>query len=116
MNKKPMFLLLGLPFVLFSANAAELAPNRPELSLPLLDKKMVVAHFMTGLVDNSNGAKNPQFYSNSPIFHPTGDPEAIAQSKSIGPMYLFLYRRGERSGEEVARSEIVAARALGVDG
>lgn len=52
-----------------------------------------------------------------PLFGTNGKTRnEIALSKSILPMHYTLYKIGERSDEDVAREELKAAQALGIDG
>jgi hypothetical protein len=88
--------------------------NRPELSLPLLDRKRVIAHYMTMMTYSKEMRPNeslfdPNTYSREgPAAHVGGMMQHI-------PMIAHYYG-GTATLEESAAHEIRAALELGVDG
>lgn len=88
--------------------------NRPELSLPLLDRRMVIAHYMTMMTYSremrpNEDLFNPETYS---IKGPAGHVGGMCQHI---PMIAHYFGKSA-SLEESAAHEIRAAIELGIDG
>ena len=88
--------------------------NRPELSLPLLDGRMVIAHYMTMMTYSrefvpSEDLFNPETYS---VMGPAGHVGGMCQHVPL----IAHYFGKSASLEESAAHEIRAAIELGIDG
>jgi hypothetical protein len=88
--------------------------NRAELSLPLLDRKMVIAHYMTMMtysrdMNPNEDLFNPETYS---VMGPAGHVGGMCQHVPL----IAHYFGKSASLEESAAHEIRAAIELGVDG
>lgn len=85
-------------------------PDRPELALPLFDRKMVIAHNMTEEVSRYLSGIDVDLY------RPDGSTAALGGIHQFLPMDPVVYQGKVRTLEEAAESEIRAARLLGLDG
>lgn len=88
--------------------------NRPELSLPLLDRKMVIAHYMTMMTYSrelrpNEDLFNPETYS---VMGPAGHVGGMCQHIPL----IAHYFGKTATLEESAAHEIRAAIELGIDG
>jgi hypothetical protein len=88
--------------------------NRPELSLPLLDRRMVIAHYMTMMTYSrelrpDEDLFNPETYS---VMGPAGHVGGMCQHV---PLIAHYFGKSASLEESVAH-EIRAAVELGVDG
>ena len=93
----------------------EFKPNRPVLDLPVTDKKMVLAHFMTGCFvrDPRPGDYRDRFLSYED-FAPDGITAHLGGESQILPIdYYFNF---EKSSVEAAAFHIRAAKKVGIDG
>lgn len=87
-----------------------LPPDRAELSKLLFDRKMVIAHNMTEEVSRYLTGIDVDLY------RPDGSTAALGGIHQFLPMDPVVHRGRVRTLDEVAESEIRAARLLGLDG
>lgn len=91
-----------------------LPPNRPELSLPLLDRKMVIAHYMTMMTYARDIRPNEDLFD--PATYSRKGPAAHVGGMSQHVPMIAHYHGATVSLEESAELEIRAAIELGIDG
>jgi len=101
-------LITGLSSTLFGAGGTVEA-DRKELSLPLLSKKMVIAHNMTGNFYNATGERVE-------LYDPTGTTAPLGGLWQVARMDALLDKGKPFDENKVAKQEIKAAMALGIDG
>jgi hypothetical protein len=85
--------------------------NRPVLSLPLLERKLILAHHMTAWIGWSEGAAVG--FNFNPV--PGGADDALG-TKSVAPMDGMVRRPKLVDLEAAVRHEIKSAKRMGLDG
>lgn len=91
---------------------AEGLRNRPALALPLLDRKLIVAHHMTSWIAWPGA---PDFMRKfEPV--PAGPPAAVAGTKSGCPLYGLLQQPPLRELEGAVQLDLRMATRMGLDG
>lgn len=88
-------------------------PNRPELSLPIADRKLVIAHYMTGMIPTPQGETD--HWMAPELYDPNGSTAAIGGIYQTTPVTMLLYPELPAM-KEAALLEMRVAKALGVDG
>lgn len=88
-------------------------PNRPELSLPISDRKLVIAHYMTGMIPTPAGETD--HWMAPELYDPEGGTAAIGGIYQTIPVTMLLHPELPAM-KEAALLEMRAAKALGVDG
>jgi hypothetical protein len=101
---------LGLPI---AAMAADELRNRVELGLPLLEKKRVVAHYMSNMIYHKDAHSVPT-YDSREHFRLDGPSGTIGGFNQTFPIMDF--RDTDKSPDEVAEFEVITAMELGIDG
>ena len=91
---------------------AKLAPNRPELALPIAGEKLVIAHYMTGMIPSPQGETGWLDLSRE---DPAGPTAAVGGLYQTRPMVSEVYP-GLLPLEQAALFEMRAAKLLGIDG
>ena len=87
-------------------------PNRPVLDLPITDKKIVLAHFMTNMYVRDS--KHRDRFLSYEDFAPGGITAHLGGESQILPIdYYFNF---EKSSVEAAAFHIKAAKKVGIDG
>ena len=103
---------LGISGTTANGQTAESLRNRPELSLPFVEGKPVVAHFMTDLIFHRGTGQGD---INSPeMYRRDGASKEIGGMIQHFPMVAKLHP--DMSLEECAGFEMRAAKRLGIDG
>ena len=92
----------------------EVLKNRPELSLPLLDKKLVIAHYMTAMTYWKDETPNEDLF-NPRMYSPEGKSGRLGGMNQHISMIAY-YCMDEATIEESVRMEIKAALTVGIDG
>jgi len=87
--------------------------NRPELSLPIADRKRVIAHYMTGMIPTPLGEAD--HWMAPELYDPNGRTAAIGGVYQTIPVTMLLYPKLPAM-KDAALLEMRAAKALGVDG
>ena len=88
-------------------------PNRPVLDLPLLQKKTVLAHFMTSIWIRESGVMRERMITYED-FSPDGITKHLGgESQVLATDYYFNY---DKSDIEAAAFHIKTAKKLGIDG
>ena len=105
------FYCVILSLLLSSAWAIE--PNRPILDLPLVNQKIITAHYMTGDIDYQQPSGG--LSRNLDFFDPKGSFQKVGGINQVAPMDMFLYERGERDLETLVEQELKAAILAGID-
>lgn len=90
-----------------------LEPNRAALSQPIAGEKLVVAHYMTGMLPTP-GAETDR-YMNPALYDPNGRTAAIGGEYQTIPVRMLL-EPALLPPEEAAHFEMRTAKKLGVDG
>ncbi|EDM24763.1 hypothetical protein LNTAR_03939 [Lentisphaera araneosa HTCC2155] len=85
------------------------------LDLPMTDKKTLVAHFMTGDIDYDFGARPGGLSRNKSWYARNGEFAKFGGLNQVAPMDMFLFKRGERSLEQVVEQELRAAHVAGLE-
>ena len=96
----------------------EAKPKQAEFSVldkPMTNKKMLVAHFMTGDIDYDFQARPGGLSRDENWYSREGEFKAFGGLNQVAPMDMFLYKRGERSLEQVIEQELTAADVAGLD-
>lgn len=88
--------------------------NRPELSLPLLDRKMVIAHYMTMMTYSKDMRPNESLFDLST--YPIDGPAAHVGGMMQHIPMIAHFHGASATLEESAAHEIRAAVELGIDG
>lgn len=91
-----------------------LPKNRPELSLPLLDRKLVIAHYMTMMTYSKDMRPNESLFD--PATYGREGPAAHLGGMSQHIPMIAHYYGASATLEESVAHEIRAAVELGVDG
>ena len=89
-------------------------PDRPELSLPIADKKLVIAHYMTGMIPTPEGEAD--HWMSPDYYDPDGSTAKIGGIYQTLPVPMLLYPDGLPPMKQAALLEMRTAKALGVDG
>jgi hypothetical protein len=110
---KKMWVLLPALIINFTGYGQDTLKNLPEFSLPLTDKKLVIAHNMTNII-RYKGHKiedcgDPQFYP--PVGNVT---ESIGGMVQVKVMYDQYYK--DSSLEKTVEFEMRTAMKCGIDG
>ncbi len=87
-------------------------PDRPELSLPLLGEKRIVAHYMTNMLFHKGG-RYPAAYFDKAHYLPSGPTGAMGGATQTYPLMDF---RADKTMDEAAEFELKAAVQTGLDG
>lgn len=90
-----------------------LEPNRPELALPITDRKLVIAHYMTGMIPTPAGETGQ--WMDPELYDPHGSTGAIGGVYQTIPMTMLVYPELPPP-KQAALLEMRAAKTLGVDG
>ena len=86
--------------------------NRPELSLPLLDRKLIVAHHMTAWLGwHESEGHGTKF---DPV--PEGGPADVVGTKSVCAMYGLVQQPALVDLDKAVQRELKAATLMGLDG
>lgn len=88
-------------------------PNRPELSRPIADRKLVIAHYMTGMIPTP--AAETGHWMAPDLYDPQGSTAAIGGIFQTLPVTMLLYPE-LKPIKEAALLEMRTAKALGIDG
>lgn len=100
------------PVVAKAEPTADTLRNRPELSRPLLDRKLIIAHHMTAWVGHPDIPR--QYFSTNPV--PTGGADAVVGTKSVAFMFGMVRRPPLIELQAAVRHEIRSAVRMGLDG
>ena len=111
------FLLLAIAVSLFIFFVNPLSASVESGSF-LLEKKLVLAHFMTGDIQRSNykGEVLNGVSANYDKYSPEGSLAAIGGGQQAAPMYMLMARDRTVSLQEAVTQELRAAAKYGVDG
>ncbi|WDE95388.1 hypothetical protein PQO03_06615 [Lentisphaera profundi] len=85
------------------------------LDLPMASQKTLVAHFMTGDIDYDFGGRPGGLSRNLDWYKHDGEFSELGGVNQVAPMDMFLYKRGERSLDEVVSQELRAASVAGIE-
>ena len=85
------------------------------LDLPMASKKTLLAHFMTGDIDYDFGARPGGLSRSHSWYSPAGEFTQLGGVNQVAPMDMFLFKRGERSLEQVVTQELRAAHVAGLE-
>ena len=97
-----------------SVDTARVTKDHPELSWPIADKKLVIAHYMTGMIPAPEGEAS--HWMASDYYDPNGSTAAIGGIYQTLPVPMLLYPDGLPPIKQAALLEMRTAKALGVDG